>query len=138
YPTLFRSLDDKVARISIDGPGYLNFWLHSTSLWQASERYLTPIQHHPDKPGQGQRVIVEFSSPNIAKPFNVGHLRSTIIGDSIARLYEYLGYQVIRDNHLGDWGTQYGKLAYAVDNWGDWEKIEKNPIRELRSEEHTS
>src|SRR5690606_22249238 len=88
-------------------------------------------ERHQDIPGLNKKIMVEFSSPNIAKPFNVGHLRSTIIGDSIARIFAYLGYEVVRDNHLGDWGTQYGKLAYAVDNWGDWSVIEQDPIKEL-------
>ena len=124
-------ITDNIENISIEGPGFINFYLKDSSLWESALIHLLSKSTHQNNPGKGKKVIVEFSSPNIAKPFNVGHLRSTIIGDSIARLYEYLGYQVIRDNHLGDWGTQYGKLAYAVDNWGDWEKIEKNPIREL-------
>jgi arginyl-tRNA synthetase len=80
-----------------------------------------------------KKVVVEYSSPNIAKPFTVGHLRSTIIGDAIANLLEANGWKVYRDNHLGDWGTQFGKQIYAIKTWGDEEKIEKseNPVKEL-------
>jgi arginyl-tRNA synthetase len=120
-----------VADIQLAPPGFVNFHLTNQSLWTAAEHFLTQPEHHQDKPGKGKKMMVEFSSPNIAKPFNVGHLRSTIIGDSLARIFAYMGYTILRDNHLGDWGTQYGKLAYAVENWGDWGAIEQNPINEL-------
>lgn len=81
--------------------------------------------------GQNRRAIVEFSSPNIAKPFGIGHLRSTVIGNSIARLHENAGYEVIRINHLGDWGTQFGKLITAYLCWGDEEKLNQAPIQHL-------
>lgn len=85
--------------------------------------------------GQGKVAIVEYSSPNIAKPFGVGHLRSTVIGDSVANLTEAIGYKVMRDNHLGDWGTQFGKVICAIKKWGNEEEIEKsdNPVAELVS-----
>jgi arginyl-tRNA synthetase len=72
--------------------------------------------------------VIEYSSPNIAKPFHVGHLCSTVIGDSLARLYEYLGWKVIRINHLGDYGTQFGKLISAFKRWGKEEALQKEPI----------
>lgn len=77
-------------------------------------------------------VVIDFSSPNIAKPIGVGHLRSTIIGQALSNLYEKTGYTVIRDNHLGDWGTQFGKLLLAYKQWGDEQKISENPIAELK------
>ena len=67
-----------------------------------------------NKKGVNKKVIVEYSSPNIAKPFTIGHLRSTIIGDSLARILTFSGSNVVRDNHLGDWGTQFGKLIYML------------------------
>ena len=76
-------------------------------------------------------VLIDYSGPNIAKPMGVGHLRSTIIGQALANIYEATGYSVIRDNHLGDWGTQFGKLVYAYKQWGDKKKIAENPIKEL-------
>lgn len=82
--------------------------------------------------GNGQRIIVDLSSPNIAKRMSVGHLRSTIIGDSLARIFSHLGYEVIKDNHLGDWGTQFGHLLRAIELWGDEKAIAHNPIEELQ------
>ncbi len=76
-------------------------------------------------------VVIDYSGPNIAKPFGVGHLRSTIIGQALANIYEATGYCVVKDNHLGDWGTQFGKLIYAYKNWADKEKFKENPIEEL-------
>ncbi len=81
--------------------------------------------------GKNQRIIIDMSSPNIAKPMSVAHLRSTIIGDALARILRFLGYDAIRDNHLGDWGTQFGKLIYAFKKWGDSKKIEENGTRAL-------
>lgn len=81
--------------------------------------------------GEGQRVGIDFSSPNIAKPFGIGHLRSTAIGNSLVRIYQKLGYEVIRFNHLGDWGTQFGKLMCAFERWGDEDKLEQDPILHL-------
>ncbi|WP_398442095.1 arginine--tRNA ligase [Sedimentibacter sp.] len=84
--------------------------------------------------GEGKSVIVEFSSPNIAKPFHIGHIRTTIIGNSIYKIYRYLGYNTITINHLGDYGTQFGMLISAYKKWGSpevVEAIEKNPIQEL-------
>lgn len=81
--------------------------------------------------GQGKNVIVEYSSPNIAKPFHIGHIRTTIIGDSIKRIYKFLGYNTISYNHLGDYGTQFGMLIVAIKKWGNLEEIEANPIPEL-------
>ena len=77
-------------------------------------------------------AVIDFSSPNIAKPMGVGHLRSTIIGQALANLYEKTGYTVIKDNHLGDWGTQFGKLLLAYKQWGNEQKIIENPIAELK------
>jgi arginyl-tRNA synthetase len=86
----------------------------------------------PKDPSKGQkRIIVEFSSPNIAKPFHAGHLRSTIIGGFLANLYQLAGWDVIRINYLGDWGKQYGLLALAFEKYGDEEALNKDPINHL-------
>ncbi|VVM34792.1 arginine--tRNA ligase [Terribacillus sp. AE2B 122] len=81
--------------------------------------------------GQGQTVTIDLSSPNIAKPFSMGHLRSTVIGNSISLLLEKQGYDVVRINHVGDWGTQFGKLICAYEKWGEEEKVRANTIPEL-------
>lgn len=113
---------------------FINFWLKKDILVDN----LIQISKQKDDFGKsdinrGKTVIVEYSSPNIAKPFGVGHLRSTVIGDSIANLMEAVGYKVMRDNHLGDWGTQFGKIICAIKKWGDEKAIEKsdNPVEEL-------
>ena len=81
--------------------------------------------------GKGKTVLVEYSSPNIAKPFHIGHLFSTAVGNSLSKIYKHLGYDVQSLNHLGDWGTQFGKLICAYKRWGVKEVIEKDPINEL-------
>ena len=81
--------------------------------------------------GHGQNVTIDLSSPNIAKPFSVGHLRSTVIGDALSNLYRKMGYNTIKINHLGDWGKQFGLLMVAYKKWGSKEAVEANPINEL-------
>jgi arginyl-tRNA synthetase len=81
--------------------------------------------------GEGKTVLVEFSSPNIAKPFHVGHLRSTILGHSLSEIYERLGYRVVRLNHLGDWGKQFGEVITGYKHWGSPEELETQPLKHL-------
>ncbi|WP_341202479.1 arginine--tRNA ligase [Planomicrobium okeanokoites] len=83
--------------------------------------------------GQGRNITIDFSSPNIAKPFSMGHLRSTVIGNSLAKIVEKVGYKAVGINHLGDWGTQFGKLIVAYKKWGDEAAVKENPIPELLS-----
>ena len=114
------------------GP-YLNFYIDRSKY--ASD-IISRIRASGDKFGQaedgkGKTVIIEFSSPNIAKPFHVGHAFTTILGNSLSRIYDRLGYNVIRMNHLGDYGTQFGKLITAYRLWGDKEALDKDPINEL-------
>lgn len=85
------------------------------------------------KMGEGKKVIVEYSSPNIAKPFHIGHIRSTVIGNSIYKIYDFLGYDTVRINHLGDYGTQFGKMICAYRRWGNKEDVIKEPIKTLLS-----
>lgn len=113
--------------------GYVNFFLSPAA---ASARVVTEILSKKDTygkadVGRGKTVVLDYSSPNIAKPFHVGHLRSTIIGHSLARIFESLGYRTVRINHLGDWGTQFGKLIVAYRKYGSPEKLAQDPIREL-------
>ena len=114
------------------GP-YVNFFLDKNAT--ASEvirEVLTEGEHYGDANiGQGGNVPIDMSAPNIAKPFSIGHLHSTVIGDSIAKIYEKLGYQPIKINHLGDWGKQFGLLITAYKKYGDEATITANPIDEL-------
>lgn len=125
---------DSVARVDVAGPGFLNVTLN-TSVYEQTLESLVQAQWQQILPqvGQNRVAVVEYSSPNIAKPFTIGHLRSTIIGDVVANLLVSVGYDVRRDNHLGDWGTQFGKLMYAIKTWGDEEAITNSsrPIKEL-------
>ena len=76
-------------------------------------------------------IVIDFSSPNVAKPMHVGHIRSTVIGDSMARTLRFLGYPVVTDNHLGDWGTQFGIIIYGYKHFGDPKVVESDPVTEL-------
>jgi arginyl-tRNA synthetase len=100
------------------------------------ETVITQVQQQGDRYGrstlgEGKKVIVEFSSPNIAKPFHIGHIRSTVIGNSIYKIYDFLGYDTVRINHLGDYGTQFGKMICAYRRWGNKEDVVKEPIKTL-------
>ena len=113
--------------------GYVNFFVdrgHFSKL--VLSEVLTKGQDYANSDeGSGKTVIVEFSSPNIAKPFHVGHAFTTVIGHSLSRISEKMGYKVVRMNHLGDYGTQFGKLITAYRLWGDARALEKDPIKEL-------
>lgn len=109
--------DASVSKVEIAGPGFLNFFQNSDALAQRLEAALADAQLAVRKSSAAQRVVVDLSSPNLAKEMHVGHLRSTIIGDAVGRVLEFLGDTVIRQNHVGDWGTQFGMLlAYLEEN----------------------
>ena len=107
----------ELSKVDIAGPGFLNFFQNSDALAQRLEAALADAKLGVRKAGPAQRVVVDLSAPNLAKEMHVGHLRSTIIGDGVARVLEFLGDTVIRQNHVGDWGTQFGMLlAYMQEN----------------------
>jgi arginyl-tRNA synthetase len=124
-------LGDFLEKPEVAGPGFINLRLQSG--WMAQrlqemsrgERLGVALAQPP------RTYVIDFSSPNVAKPMHVGHLRSTIIGDALARLLRFLGHKVITDNHLGDWGTQFGILLYGYRHFLDAKAFEQNPIREL-------
>ncbi|MGT2964906.1 arginine--tRNA ligase [Streptococcus acidominimus] len=123
---------DGFEKIVATGP-YVNFFLNKAAISHAT---LTQIIEEKEDYGQqdcgeGEQVTIDMSSPNIAKPFSVGHLRSTVIGDALANIYEKMGYKALRINHLGDWGKQFGLLIVAYKLWGDKAAVETNPISEL-------
>ncbi len=131
YQRLASSSIEKVEAVK---PGFINFHLSQDYLFSQLKEILEQKEEFGSKEkDSNKKVVVEFSSPNIAKPFTVGHLRSTIIGNAIANLLQANGWKVYKDNHLGDWGTQFGKQIYAIKTWGDEEKIDKseNPVKEL-------
>ena len=105
--------DPQVSQVDIAGPGFLNFFQNHAALAQRLDAALADAHMGVALQQPTQRVVVDLSSPNLAKEMHVGHLRSTIIGDAVARVLEFLGHDVIRQNHVGDWGTQFGiLLAY--------------------------
>lgn len=109
--------DSAISKVEIAGPGFLNFFQNSAALAGRLEAVLADSRLGVRKTTPAQRVVVDLSSPNLAKEMHVGHLRSTIIGDAVGRVLEFLGDTVIRQNHVGDWGTQFGMLlAYLEEN----------------------
>jgi len=125
--------EDYVEKIEVVKPGFINFWLSKRYFSQELRRIIQKKEFVSKTVNSNKKIIVEYSSPNIAKPFTIGHLRSTIIGDAVANLLEATGWKVYRDNHIGDWGTQFGKLIYAIKQWGNEEEIGKadNPVKLL-------
>lgn len=120
----------EVEKVEVAGPGYVNVWLKPmallASLNETREACTAKVKREKEHP-----VIVEYSGPNIAKPLGVHHLLSTLIGQAIGNLYEHAGYNTIRWNYLGDWGTQFGKLAVAIEQWGDGRDAAEYSIDEL-------
>ncbi|MGL5545252.1 MAG: arginine--tRNA ligase, partial [Cetobacterium sp.] len=136
--------NEVIEKIEIAGPGFLNIFLKDSYLADLVKKMSKESYEFKDLNTEGD-VIIDYSSPNIAKRMHIGHLRSTIIGDSIKRMYKYLGFNVVADNHIGDWGTQFGKLIIGYRNWLNEEAYKENAIEELervyveftrQSEEH--
>ena len=121
-----------IEKVEIVG-GYINFYINKESLTREviKEFDLKKEKYGSSNEGENKNVVIDYSSPNIAKPFHIGHLRSTVIGQSLYNIYKFLGYNSIGINHLGDWGTQFGKLIEGYKRWGKEYNIDKNPIDEL-------
>lgn len=127
-----QNLPSFISKIQSEGP-YLNFFLNKKIM---SETVLTEIykqakSYGKQNVGKNKTIVMDFSAPNIAKPFGIGHLRSTVIGNCIYKILGNLGYKPIGINHLGDWGTQFGKLIVAFKKWGNEEELKKDPIKFL-------
>uniref|UniRef100_A0A831Z0X9 Arginine--tRNA ligase n=1 Tax=candidate division WWE3 bacterium TaxID=2053526 RepID=A0A831Z0X9_UNCKA len=109
------AVSDLISKIEVVEPGFLNFWLKEDILMGEVRRILNREEKYGRSEwGKGKTVVIDYSAPNIAKRFGVGHLRSTVIGQALYNLYQFLGYKTIGDNHLGDWGTQFGALLRQV------------------------
>jgi len=120
-----------ITKVEVVG-GYLNFFVDKKILTQEVLNNISNSEEYgKSEIGNGKNVVVDYSSPNIAKPFHIGHLRSTVIGGALYNIYKYLGYNTIGVNHLGDYGTQFGKLIEGYKLWGNEYNIEENPIEEL-------
>ncbi|MFB6191470.1 MAG: arginine--tRNA ligase [Candidatus Nanohaloarchaea archaeon] len=120
---------DIVERVEVAGPGYLNFFLDreqfAEEVFEELEREEMGVEQHDGK------MLIEFSSPNVAKPMHVGHFRNNALGDSLQRILRFAGYDVTSENYLGDWGTQYGKLIYAFREYGSEEQFEEAPMEHM-------
>ena len=121
--------NENIERIEIAG-GYLNFYINKANLVKTvlEEMDNKKEQYGSSNIGNGKKIIVEYSSPNIAKPFHIGHLRNTVIGSALYKIYKFLGYNVIGINHLGDYGTQFGKMIEGYKMWENEYNLEENPI----------
>ena len=127
-----RAPNDFFQKIEIAKPGFINFFLSPRTLAEELAALLHAKENYGKRAIRPRpTVIVEYSQPNIAKRMHVGHLRTTVLGDALANLYEFLGYRVIRWNYFGDWGTQFGKTIAAYKLWGKKTEVEKNPIGTL-------
>jgi arginyl-tRNA synthetase len=120
-----------VDHLEVAGPGFINIFV--SDAWLVD--HITALRADPcggvPKPGEGRTVVLDYSSPNIAKPMHIGHIRSTIIGNSLDRMYRLLGYRVVADNHIGDWGTQFGIIIMGYRHFLDRDALEQSPIEEL-------
>ncbi|MEY2498498.1 MAG: arginyl-tRNA synthetase [Verrucomicrobiota bacterium] len=116
---------------SIAGAGFINFTLRTEIVAARTVDLLQDERLGVEKTATPKRIVIDFGSPNVAKPMHVGHIRSTVLGDALARIASFLGHEVIRDNHIGDWGTQFGMVIYGWKNLLDRAALERDPIAEL-------
>jgi arginyl-tRNA synthetase len=115
----------------IEGAGFINFTLRSDVVASRVTDLLQDDRLGVERTTAPRRIVVDFGSPNVAKPMHVGHIRSMVLGDSLARIASFLGHEVIRDNHIGDWGTQFGMVIYGWKNFLDRDALARDPIAEL-------
>ncbi|MFR0018889.1 MAG: arginine--tRNA ligase [Paraclostridium sp.] len=123
---------DAISKVEPAG-GYVNFFVNKSQLAKnvINDVLTQRKKYGHSELGKDKTVVIDFSSPNIAKPFHIGHIRTTVIGNALYKIYDSQGYNTVRVNHLGDYGTQFGKLIVAFKKWGNKEAVESNPIPEL-------
>ena len=123
--------ENVIEKIEVVG-GYLNFFINKETLATEILSEVTKTENYgKSNIGEGKNIVIDYSSPNIAKTFHIGHLRTTVIGASLYNIYKYLGYNVTGINHIGDYGTQFGKLIEGYKRWGSEYNLDKNPIEKL-------
>ena len=115
----------------IAGPGFINFTLRPGAVAEKTTDILGDERLGVAETESPRRIVIDFGSPNVAKPMHVGHIRSTVLGDALARIATFLGHEVIRDNHIGDWGTQFGMVIYGWKNLLDQRALQQNPLAEI-------
>jgi len=124
-------LSDLCEPLTIAGAGFINFTLRPEAIAAHTGELLRDERLGVARDATAKRIVIDFGSPNVAKPMHVGHIRSTVLGDALARIASFLGHEVIRDNHIGDWGTQFGMVIYGWKNLLDRAALERDPIPEL-------
>jgi arginyl-tRNA synthetase len=115
----------------VAGPGFINFTLLPGAIAEKTADILSDERLGVPETESPRRIVIDFGSPNVAKPMHVGHIRSTVLGDALARIATFLGHEVIRDNHIGDWGTQFGMVIYGWKNLLDQHALHQNPLAEI-------
>src|SRR5213595_4163753 len=116
---------------AVAGAGFINFTLRPDAIAKKTSEILRDKRLGVAEAELNQRIVVDFGSPNVAKPMHVGHIRSIVLGDALARIAQFLGHEVIRDNHIGDWGTQFGMVIYGWKNLLDRQALQRNPLAEI-------
>jgi len=116
---------------AVAGAGFINFTLRPGAVTEKTMELLRDRRLGVAEVESPRRIVIDFGSPNVAKPMHVGHIRSTVLGDALARIGQFLGHEVIRDNHLGDWGTQFGMVIYGWKNLLDRQALQRNPLPEI-------
>jgi arginyl-tRNA synthetase len=124
-------VDDFCERPAVAGAGFINFTLRQTAVEEQTLDILRDERLGVAKTESPRRIVIDFGSPNVAKPMHVGHIRSTVLGDALARVAKFLGHEVIRDNHIGDWGTQFGMVIWGWKNLLDREALQRDPLAEI-------
>jgi len=124
-------IDELCEPPTIAGAGFINFTLRPEAVARQGRALLQDERLGVAKTTSPRRIVIDFGSPNVAKPMHVGHIRSTVLGDALARIAQFLGHEVVRDNHIGDWGTQFGMVIYGWKHFLDQEALARDPISEL-------
>ena len=124
-------VDDLCERPAVAGAGFINFRLRPAAIEKKTLDLLRDERLGVAETESPRRIVIDFGSPNVAKPMHVGHIRSTVLGDALARIAQFLGHEVIRDNHVGDWGTQFGMVIYGWKNLLDRQALRRDPIAEI-------
>src|SRR5213083_563558 len=124
-------IDDVCELPAVAGAGFINFTLRPDAIEKKTREVLRDNRLGVPETASSQRIVIDFGSPNVAKPMHVGHIRSTVLGDALARIAQFLGHDVIRDNHIGDWGTQFGMVIYGWKNLLDRGALQRNPLAEI-------
>jgi arginyl-tRNA synthetase len=125
------NVDDLCEPPVVAGLGFINFTLHPGAVAEKTASILGDERLGVAETQSPRRIVIDFGSPNVAKPMHVGHIRSTVLGDALARIATFLGHEVIRDNHIGDWGTQFGMVIYGWKNLLDQRALQRNPLAEI-------